>query len=375
MGDFVNAVWYLLKKNKISKPSVKNEDEEMGHGVGGGPTILNGPGHEAGRVSRDLIHDDDKLGHFRLLVGISTNLHLAFNLHTGRSNRPADNMGIYKRVVHAEKEAEARYKAYSTIINACYFFQIVVAAALTAMGAAGADHGAITAFGAINTIIAGFLTFLKGSGLPNCYQYYGSEWKKLREHIEQRERDFTRKGCERDVFEEVRMIEDRYNRTKHDIENNTPDRYSSITKGTNGDAHHETTTKIDSIASKLSGLHNVVHNLTTHIEKKGHDAADHLHRHGDLLHRHGDLLHRQGRDLGKEMHVASREMAEGAERRTRDVGELARRNVEDLRSAHESVNDHLDRVRDSVRSATEELRLEAAEKIKKTDEDPETSKK
>lgn len=61
------------------------------------------------------------------------------------------------------------------MINACYFLQIIVAAALTAMGAAGTSSQAITAFGAINTIIAGFLTFLKGSGLPGRLKYYGNE--------------------------------------------------------------------------------------------------------------------------------------------------------------------------------------------------------
>ncbi|KAK6065255.1 hypothetical protein SCUP515_11311 [Seiridium cupressi] len=86
----------------------------------------------------------------RLMLGITSSPSLGFT----QQSRPAPNIGIYAR--------------------------IVVAAAVTALGAASANHNAITAFGAMNTIVAGLLTFVKGSGLPARYKYYGNEWKKLR---------------------------------------------------------------------------------------------------------------------------------------------------------------------------------------------------
>lgn len=65
--------------------------------------------------------------------------------------------------------------------------QLVLSAAITALGASHSSHATITGFGAINTVCAGFLTYLKGSGVPHRFKYYASEWKALREYIDQRE--------------------------------------------------------------------------------------------------------------------------------------------------------------------------------------------
>ncbi|KUJ17602.1 uncharacterized protein LY89DRAFT_584513, partial [Mollisia scopiformis] len=132
--------------------------------------------------------------------------------------RPAPNLGIYARVVHNEGDAKAGFKYFSYLINGCLGLQIVVAAALTALGAAGGSRGAVTVFGAINTVIAGILTFLKGSGLPNRFKYYQTEWKRVREFIEQRERDFSRPTCDLDVYGVVAIVESMYEEVKLDLE-------------------------------------------------------------------------------------------------------------------------------------------------------------
>lgn len=106
--------------------------------------------------------------------------------------------------------------------------QVIVAAILTALGAAGASHSAVTAFGAINTVIAGVLTFLKGSGLPNRLRYYQTKWKQIREFIEQRERDLSRPGCDLDVFGVIGIIEKMYEDVKNDLEASTPDRFAGF---------------------------------------------------------------------------------------------------------------------------------------------------
>jgi hypothetical protein len=148
------------------------------------------------------------------------------NLHF--DGRAAPNLGIYNRVCHREAQAKRGFKFATFFINGCLGMQIVVAAALTAMGAANSNHVGITAFGAINTVIAGILTYLKGSGLPNRIRYYESEWKRVREYIEQRERDFSRHDCPLDVNEIVRTIEAMYEQVKVDIQSNTPDNYISV---------------------------------------------------------------------------------------------------------------------------------------------------
>jgi len=96
------------------------------------------------------------------------------------------------------------------------------------MGAANSNHVGVTAFGAINTVIAGLLTYLKGSGLPNRLRYYENEWKKIREYIEQKERDFSRPDCVLDVQDVVRQVEAMYEEVRADIQMNTPDSYVSV---------------------------------------------------------------------------------------------------------------------------------------------------
>lgn len=87
--------------------------------------------------------------------------------------------------------------------------------------------------GAMNTVSAGFLTYLKGSGLPNRFQYYHHEFSKLRWHIEQRERDFWKgNGRTMDPLAEVALVEQIFHGVQLDIESSTPDRFLSASKQT-----------------------------------------------------------------------------------------------------------------------------------------------
>ncbi|OOF90530.1 hypothetical protein ASPCADRAFT_156589 [Aspergillus carbonarius ITEM 5010] len=162
-----------------------------------------------------LIPPDDKLLVFRALTGIDS-IPALTTLHHAR--RPAPNIGIYTRVVRAEQSAATRYRFFSILINVCLGIQIVVAAALTALGAASGPHSAITAFGAINTIMAGVLTYLKGSGLPDRLKHYQTEWRNIREYIEQRERELCLDGSPLDLQEEIQFIEYMYEGVKREIE-------------------------------------------------------------------------------------------------------------------------------------------------------------
>ncbi|KAF4470700.1 C6 transcription factor [Fusarium albosuccineum] len=155
------------------------------------------PAHDSGNISPGgvprsfsvattdaaaLVPPGDKLLIFRSLTGIDTVPALLTNGHSVRS---APNVGIYTRVVRNERKATVRHTAFRFLVSTCLGVQIVVAATLTAIGAANGSHKAVTAFGAINTIIAGLLTYLKGSGLPTKLRNKKDEWKKVREYIEQ----------------------------------------------------------------------------------------------------------------------------------------------------------------------------------------------
>ncbi|KAK0103501.1 hypothetical protein ONS95_005522 [Cadophora gregata] len=176
---------------------------------------------------RPELDPSDNLNLFRHLTGIISHPSMSHSdTFFSSGGRPAPNLGIYARVIHNEGTAKVGYKYFSWLINGCLGLQIVVAAALTALGAAGGSRGAVTVFGAINTVFAGILTFLKGSGLPNRFKYYQTEWKRVREFIEQRERDFSRPDCNLDVHAVVAMVESMYDEVKTELEASTPDRFA-----------------------------------------------------------------------------------------------------------------------------------------------------
>ncbi|KAF2095916.1 hypothetical protein NA57DRAFT_43740, partial [Rhizodiscina lignyota] len=135
-------------------------------------------------------------------------------------HRPAPNMGIYATVYDLEIKSKRQYKLFSALISGCLGLQIIVAGALTALGASNGSHSAVTVLGAINIVIAGFLTYLKGSGLPNRLKYFQHEWGKVREYIEQRERDFSCSHTDISVHEEVNIIRRMYEEVRADIEAN-----------------------------------------------------------------------------------------------------------------------------------------------------------
>ncbi|KAF4511602.1 hypothetical protein G6O67_003383 [Ophiocordyceps sinensis] len=155
-----------------------------------------------------LVPPNDKLLVFRSLTGIDTVPALTSSGHAGK--RVAENVGIYTRVVRAEKMAARSYRIFNTAINVCLGVQFIVGAALTALGAADGSRATITAFGAINTIIAGILTYLKGSGLPDRFKSINQEFKTVREYVEQREREFCLAGCPLDPFDQVQAVDDMY---------------------------------------------------------------------------------------------------------------------------------------------------------------------
>lgn len=165
----------------------------------------------------------DKLKLFRDLVGINP-----IPPSPKSSKRPAENMGTYKRLVDAEAKARVEYYATASAINACLLLQIIVAAALTSLGASSGSHVVITILGAINTVIAGIMTYLKGQGLPTRLLEYANGLRKVREYIEEQERQFTRSDCKLDLDKEVNTIIAMYEAVRQNAEDNYPNSWKSL---------------------------------------------------------------------------------------------------------------------------------------------------
>lgn len=136
-----------------------------------------------------------KLIKFQNLVGIqSTRAEIP--------GRPAPNPGIYKRTVDGEAKAHFGYILTNYIVNS-FLLQIVV-------GAANGPSPAFTILRAVNTIVAGILTYLKGQGLPARLEQDMNLLRTLRELVEERERELTEPDSALDVDEVVQSIVQMY---------------------------------------------------------------------------------------------------------------------------------------------------------------------
>ncbi|KAK4690153.1 hypothetical protein P7C71_g6569, partial [Lecanoromycetidae sp. Uapishka_2] len=167
----------------------------------------------------------DRLSRFRELVGI----HNVNEVGPHTTSRPARNIGIYNRVTTEERTAKYQYYLTAFLINACLLLQVTFASALTALGAGNGSHTQITALGAANTVIAAILTFTKGQGLPNKLRQYQQTLRKVREYIEQRERDFAQLDCKLDLDHELKIIKELYEEARQNDENNDPSSYHNAT--------------------------------------------------------------------------------------------------------------------------------------------------
>ncbi|KAL9035226.1 MAG: hypothetical protein Q9214_006684 [Letrouitia sp. 1 TL-2023] len=160
-----------------------------------------------------------KLLKFQTLIGIRSPTLL---ISDPAVLRPAANEGIYKRTVNEEAKVSFQYRVSTYAVNVGGMLQIVVGAALTALGAASGPSAAVTILGAVNTVIAGMLTYLKGQGLPNRLEQYLHLLRTLREHIEERERELLELDCPLDVDAEIERIARMYQEVRQTKEDNAP---------------------------------------------------------------------------------------------------------------------------------------------------------
>ena len=174
-----------------------------------------------------------RLLRFQNLVGISVP-------HPIRGGLPSrfggPNLGLYARVCDKEAKTKFAYQLSAFLVNTCYLLQIIVGAALTALGAASGPAAAVTVLGALNTILAGLLTYLKGQGLPGRLEQEFHLLRTLRERVEEVERRFAEEdylrggegglgeggGGGKTVEEEVEEIVWMYKEVRQTAEDNAP---------------------------------------------------------------------------------------------------------------------------------------------------------
>lgn len=127
---------------------------------------------------------------------ITDNIHLQFCHLAGvpPSNLPLSpgapviaRRSLYGRATRKRDAQNRTYIITASLSNALLLSQVVIGAALTGLGAWGSSHVLITVFGALNTIIAGVVAYLKSRGQPMRARMFRDDLDRVVDEIENSE--------------------------------------------------------------------------------------------------------------------------------------------------------------------------------------------
>lgn len=105
----------------------------------------------------------------------------------GKEKWRVSNKTLYGRTTEQLHSQRLAYNFSATLNNVLLLSQVVLGAALTALGASASSHLLITIFGATQTIIAGLVAYLKSRGQPMRAKMYRDDLERLVDDIENSE--------------------------------------------------------------------------------------------------------------------------------------------------------------------------------------------
>jgi hypothetical protein len=94
---------------------------------------------------------------------------------------------LYGRATRQLSSQRWTYYGTASLSNTMLLSQVILGAALTALGASESSHILITVFGAMNTIIAGLVAYLKSRGQPMRARMYRDDLERVVDEIENSE--------------------------------------------------------------------------------------------------------------------------------------------------------------------------------------------
>lgn len=100
--------------------------------------------------------------------------------------RPGPNT-LYERAVRKRRSTQLTYAFTSSLSNTLLLSQIVLGAALTGLGASASSPLLVTIFGALNTIIAGVIAYIKSRGQPMRSRMFRDDLERVVDEIENSE--------------------------------------------------------------------------------------------------------------------------------------------------------------------------------------------
>ncbi|KAI1741203.1 hypothetical protein F4680DRAFT_71054 [Xylaria scruposa] len=172
--------------------------------------------------------NDENLLIFRKALGINMHRETSDNTGTLEEGRKTA-IGIYRTVIEKQTRLIIQHALLQAFLYVVYFAQIIIGAALTALGATAAHYETIiTILGAFNTVLAGVLALIKGSGQPQKLGKDRIGYRRLQDWIEETEALLAVGVIGRNRREVGLLVESafkRYNAAKTSEENNDPDFY------------------------------------------------------------------------------------------------------------------------------------------------------
>jgi hypothetical protein len=102
---------------------------------------------------------------------------------------------LYGRALRLRRKQNFTYQFTAGLSNTMLLSQVILGAALTALGASNSSHILITIFGAMNTIIAGLVAYLKSRGQPMRARMYRDDLERVVDEIENSEIMWVSSQC------------------------------------------------------------------------------------------------------------------------------------------------------------------------------------
>lgn len=128
-------------------------------------------------------HNDENFHHqFCQLIGI-----IPSDKRAGVRISTTGPHSLYGRVLRRRRAQNCTYMFTATLSNTLLLTQVVLGAALTALGASESSHILITVFGAMNTVIAGMIAYLKSRGQPMRSRVFRDDLDRVVDEIENSE--------------------------------------------------------------------------------------------------------------------------------------------------------------------------------------------
>lgn len=119
---------------------------------------------------------------FCMLVGVPSSAPEAQG-----KKQPVPRKSLYGRVTRQLGSQRFTYYMTASLSSTLLLTQVVLGAALTALGASESSHILITIFGALNTVIAGLVAYLKSRGQPMRARMYRDDLERVVDEIENSE--------------------------------------------------------------------------------------------------------------------------------------------------------------------------------------------